>query len=127
MSKGATPSARFENARKVPDANPDEDPDWVDLREKGDLVTGTIVSIKENCGQNGSTVYKIDPDGPDEDMGITGDEPVLFWGKQVIDSKVRRADLDIGDWLGVRCEGLQEVNDPDANDFYQYDVRFERQ
>ena len=118
--------ARFDGARSVPDAQPDENPDWVDLNEAGDLVTGTIIEIKDGCGENGSTVYKIDPDEPDESLGIGGDEPVLYWGKTVLNSKVRRADLDMGDWLGVKCLGEVQPDDPDRDPYYDYDVRFER-
>ncbi|WP_049972550.1 hypothetical protein [Haladaptatus cibarius] len=118
--------ARFEQARTVPDANPNEEPDWVEIKENGAIVTGEILEIKENCGEHGSTVYKLKPDEEDADLGISGDEPILFWGTTVVNSKVSRVGLDVGDWLGVKCRGKVEAEDEDANDFWDFEVRFQR-
>lgn len=109
----------FNRGRTVPDSNfdDDEEVEWVDLREEGEAVEGTILEIQDDAGEYGSRVYKLD--SPEHDC------PVLFWGKTDLDQKVRRAGLDLGDELGVRNSG--ETRETENGTQYVYEVVFARQ
>lgn len=109
----------FNRGREVPDSNfdDDEEVEWIDLREEGEMVEGTILEIQDDAGEYGSRVYKLE--SPDHDC------PVLFWGKTDIDQKVGRAGLDLGDELGVRNSG--ETRETENGTQYVYNVVFERQ
>lgn len=112
----------FDNGRTVPDQFPDEEVEWVELSEEGDQVEGEILDITDNAGAHGSRVYKLN--SPEHE------NPVLFWGKTDIDRKVDRADLDLGDSLGVRNSGESREFTTDGGETRSYDlyhVVFDRQ
>lgn len=91
----------------------DEEAEWLDL-DDGESVVGELREIRENCGEYGSRVYKIQ-------TGI-GEPVKLLWGKASIDRQVDAADLGPGSVLGILNTGEKYETD-NGYSGVRYEVR----
>ena len=112
MATEDTPS--FDDLEPVQTADFDDDEaEWIDF-EEGEIVTGDVVAVKENCGENDSRVYKLKTE--------VGHPPVLLWGKASINRQFDAADLGPGDYIGIKHTG--ETFETDSGyEGVVYDVR----
>lgn len=75
----------------------DEEVEWLDLDESGDLVAGELIQVRDNAGEFDSRLYKIE--SPDYDL------PVCVWGNRSINGKVDRNGVSEGDTVLFRNTG----------------------
>ena len=111
-----TNQSGFDDLKPVDQPDDDgEDVEWLDLAA-GDSVVGELREIRENCGEYGSRVYKIQ-------TGI-GEPVKLVWGKASIDRQVDAAELGPGSLVGIQNTG-EEYETDNGYSGVRYEVRSE--
>lgn len=108
------PDLDFDALEKVDDTTFDDsgDAEWFNFDDRGDTVLGEVRKIVENAGEYDTRVYELS-------TGVG--EAVVFWGSAAIDRQVDRADIGVGDVIGVRYLGKDTTKD--GNEVKQFDVR----
>jgi len=80
---------------------------------EGPLV-GVLKKIDDNAGEHNSKMYQVvHPDY---------DSPIAFWGKESINIQVERANLSVGDEIGIQFTG--DWGETDNGKFKIFEVRY---
>lgn len=94
----------------APTTNNDDDFDteWVDRPAQGDMLQGTLLNLKPDCGQFDTTVIELrltQPHG-DFDAGAL----VCFWSTNGIDAALEENDVSRGEEIAVVADETFEID-----------------
>ncbi|MFC7230321.1 hypothetical protein ACFQMM_01115 [Saliphagus sp. GCM10025308] len=93
----------------APQQNDDDfDTEWVDRPALGELVQGTLLNLKPDCGDHDTTVIEMrlsEPYGEFEDGAL-----VCFWSTNGIDAALEENDISRGEEIAVVCDDTFEID-----------------
>lgn len=93
----------------------DDNEERVTVSETDGPLTGVILNIQDDMGENDSRIYTVRMDGYER--------PVKFWGKTHIDRQVDSVGLELGREIGILKTGNGiDVGQPEP--MKEFDVRY---
>jgi len=92
----------------------DEDVEWKDEWEEGEVLEGELRDIIENAGANNNRVYKL---------STAPGEYVMVWHCASITNDFDRIGVEIGDVVKLRYDGEYETDDGHTGKGFTVGVR----
>ncbi|ARS89641.1 hypothetical protein [Natrarchaeobaculum aegyptiacum] len=114
----AQPPEGFTKATAPSTNSDDYDTEWVERPEVGEIVQGTLLDMKPECGDYDTTILELRLSAPygDHDEG----DLVCFWSTNGIDAALEENDVARGEEIAVACEGTFEIDGEDRREFALY-------
>jgi len=96
----------------APSSNREDDTEWIDRPQVGEMVQGMILDLEPNCGNYDTTVLELrlmDPYGSEHEAG----DVVAMWSTSGIDDQLE-ASADRGDEIAIVCDEVFEYEDDEG-------------
>ncbi|WP_252699475.1 hypothetical protein [Natronosalvus vescus] len=104
---------------EAPQQNTDDyDTEFVDRPELGEMIQGTLLNVKPDCGEFDTTILELRLSEPyhDQDEGAL----VCFWSTNGIDSALEENEVSRGEEIAVVCDDTFEIDGENRRGFSVY-------